>query len=201
METIIQLVKNLVFDYGYWTIGTLMFLDSANIPAASEVILPFGGYLSSPDMSKLNLLTLILLTTITTTLGSILNYYLGFYGGKPFFEKHGQKIFLSKKDYEKGIEWFNKFGNMAVFLGRLIPGVRTFISFPAGVAKIKMPTFIVYTIAGSLIWCSALSYLGYTLGSRWEEIDVYLKDFHVVIIAAFIIIFILYLRHKFKDRD
>jgi membrane protein DedA with SNARE-associated domain len=197
MDVFISEILKYVSQYGYISIGSAMFLDSANIPIPSEITLPYGGYLAS--ISKLNLISIILVSTIATILGSILNYYLGFWGGRPLLEKHGRKLFLSKKDFEIGMHWFEKYGNWAVFLGRFIPGVRTFISFPAGVAKIKMWPFIIFTSLGSLIWCSVLTYIGFVLGDHWESIESFFGEFHMVIIAAFVILAFLYIVHKIRE--
>lgn len=197
MNNIIQTIIEFISNYGYLSIGTAMFLDSANIPIPSEITLPFGGYLAS--ISKLNLFAIIMVSTGATILGSILNYYLGFYGGRPLLEKYGKYLLLSRKDYELGIKWFEKYGNAAVFFGRLIPGIRTFISFPAGVSKIKMKPFVLYTTAGSLVWCSLLTYIGYKLGNHWETIEVYFEKFHIVIIIVFMILAALYIWHKLRE--
>ena len=197
MNHIVQTIIDFISNYGYWSIGIAMFLDSANIPIPSEITLPFGGYLAS--ISKLNLTAIIIVSTVTTTLGSILNYYFGFFGGRPLLIKYGKYFLLSKKDFDLGIKWFNKYGNWAVFFGRLIPGVRTFISFPAGVAKIKLGAFIVYTFIGSLLWCSLLTYIGFVLGQNWEKIEVYFEEFHIIIITAFVLLGIIYIWHKIKE--
>lgn len=196
MHQFIQILTNLISDYGYWVIGIAMFLDSVNIPIPSEITLPFGGYLAS--ISKLNLLAVIIISTITTTLGSILNYYLGFYGGGPFLEKYGKYFFISKEDLELATKWLNKYGNWIIFTGRLIPGVRTFISLPAGIAKINMKIFLIYTFAGSLLWCSLLTYIGYKLGNHWEQIEVFFEKFHIIIIGIALVLVILYIWYKLR---
>ena len=197
MEQLAQLIENLVRDYGYWTIGIAMFLDSANIPTASEIILPFGGYLAHAKV--LNLWFLIILTTIVSTLGSIFNYYLGYFGGKPLFDRFGKYFLLSANDYNKGQDWFNKHGNLAAFFGRFIPGVRTFISFPAGIAKVNLTKFTIYTAAGSFIWCGLLTYGGFLLGDHWKEMEKYFENLHIVVIVLAIVFVTLYIWHKIKE--
>ena len=199
MEQIYQTAVNLASYYGYWFMAFAMFIDSLNIPAASEVILPFGGYLAR--VSKMNIYILIAVTTISTTLGALANYYLGAWGGEAFFRKHGKKLLISQKDYRLALNWFKKYGNSAAFFGRLIPGVRTFISFPAGVAKTNFIPFAIYTFLGSLVWCTVFCSAGYILGDKWKSIEVYLEDFHLIIIAVLVILFILYIIHKIRDRN
>lgn len=200
MEQIYQIVLNLTSEYGYWFMAFAMFIDSVNIPAASEVVLPFGGYMAKVS-TGINIYVLIAVTTISTTLGAIANYYLGAWGGETLFKKFGKAFFISKKDYNMTVNWFRKYGNFAAFFGRLIPGVRTFISFPAGVAKTKLLPFSIFSFLGSLVWCTGFCTAGYILGKNWKSIELYLKDFHYIIIALLIILFILYVIHKIKDRN
>lgn len=199
MEHIYQTVINLASEYGYWFMAFAMFIDSVNVPAASEIILPFGGYMAK--VSEMNIIILIAVTTISTTLGAIANYYLGAWGGEALFNKFGKFFLISRKDYNSAINWLNKYGNFAAFFGRLIPGIRTFISFPAGAAKTKLLSFSIYSFLGSLVWCSAFCSAGYVLGEKWESIEVYLHDFHIVIIAMLVVLAVLYIIHKIKDRD
>ncbi|MGE5328739.1 MAG: DedA family protein [Deltaproteobacteria bacterium] len=199
MEQISQIATNLVSQYGYIFMAFAMFVDSVNIPAGSEIILPFGGYMART--SNLNIYVLIAVTTIATTLGAIANYYLGAWGGDILFAKHGKKLLISKKDYDLAVNWFKKYGNFAAFFGRLIPGIRTFISFPAGVAKTSIIPFSVYSFLGSLVWCTGFCAAGYALGKKWKTIEIYLKDFHLIIIAILVIIIVLYIIHKIKDRN
>lgn len=175
-----------------------MFLDSANIPAGSEILLLFGGYMSK--ISKLDLHALILITTISTTIGAILNYYLGMWGGEPLFKRFGKYFFITEDDYANAVNWLNKYGNFAGFFGRLIPGIRTFISFPAGVAKVKVVPFSLWTLAGSLVWCAAFCYIGSSLGAKWKSIYVYLKEFHIIIAVMVFILISVFIWHKIKSR-
>ncbi|MGE5474234.1 MAG: DedA family protein [Ignavibacteriales bacterium] len=200
MEQFYQVLVNLTSEYGYWFMAFAMFIDSVNIPAASEAILPFGGYMAKVS-TGINIYVLIAVTTISTTIGSLANYYLGAWGGETLFNKFGKTFFISKKDYNMAVNWFKKYGNFAAFFGRLIPGVRTFISFPAGVAKTNLIPFSIFSFLGSLVWCTGFCTAGYILGKNWKNIEVYLKDFHLVIIALLIILFILYVIHKIKDRN
>lgn len=196
MDSIYNLLIYLASKHGYWFIAAAMFLDSVNIPLGSEIILPLGGYMSR--ISVLNIYVLISLTTISTTLGALLNYYLGFWGGEVFFKKHRKMLLISEEDQRKALEWFNKYGNLTAFFGRLIPGVRTFISFPAGVAKVRFLPFAIYTFLGSLVWCSGFCYAGYILGKHWKDINLYLKDFHIVIIITVVVLLALYVIHLMK---
>lgn len=175
--------------FGY--IGTFlgMLFESACIPIPSEIILPFGGYLSFKG--DLNLITMIIFGTLGGTVGSIIAYLIGARGGRPFVEKYADKLHLSKEKIEKSHAMFNKYGDKIIFFSRLLPIIRTFISLPAGIAKMNFSKFVLYTLAGSAIWSIFLGYLGFIMGQNWETIHFY---YHYVDIAMIIIIivFILY---------
>ena len=147
---------------GYGGIVLLMAIESACIPLPSEIIMPFSGYLVS--RGEMNLWLVGIAGAVGCVVGSIVAYYIGMYGGRPFIEKYGRYILLSRHDLDLADRWFAKHGEAIVFVSRLLPAVRTFIAFPAGVARMNMTRFIVYTFAGSLPWCLGLAYVGQKLG-------------------------------------
>jgi membrane protein DedA with SNARE-associated domain len=114
-------------------------------------------------------------------LGSVASYWLGRYGGRPFVQRYGKYILVSRRDLEKADRWFARWGDWAVFISRLLPIVRTFISFPAGVARTRFWTFVVYTFVGSFLWCGALAWGGYLFGARWEELRAIMRPFDIPI--------------------
>lgn len=161
---------------GYGGIVLLMAIESACIPLPSEIIMPFSGYLVSTG--ELNLWGVAIAGAVGCVLGSLVAYWVGMYGGRPFIEKYGRYILLSRHDLDIADRWFAKYGEVIVFVSRLLPAIRTFIAFPAGVARMDLPRFVIYTFAGSLPWCLALAYVGQKLGEQWDKDDTLKTWFH-----------------------
>jgi len=161
---------------GYSGIVLLMAIESACIPLPSEIIMPFSGYLVSTG--ELNLWGVAVAGAVGCVLGSLVAYWVGMYGGRPFIEKYGRYILLSRHDLDIADRWFAKHGEIIVFVSRLLPAIRTFIAFPAGVARMNLPRFVIYTFAGSLPWCLALAYVGQKLGEQWDKDDTLKTWFH-----------------------
>ena len=161
---------------GYSGIVLLMAIESACIPLPSEIIMPFSGYLVS--RGEMNLWAVGIAGAVGCVVGSIVAYYVGMYGGRPFIEKYGRYILLSRHDLDLADRWFAKYGEAIVFISRLLPAVRTFIAFPAGVARMNMTRFVIYTFAGSLPWCLGLAYVGQKLGEQWDKDDTLKTWFH-----------------------
>src|SRR5258705_5996959 len=150
---------------GYSGVVLLMAIESACIPLPSEIIMPFSGYLVSKG--EMNLWGVGIAGAVGCVLGSMVAYWVGMYGGRPFIEKYGRYVLLSRHDLNIADRWFAKHGEIIVFVSRLLPAIRTFIAFPAGVARMNLTRFIIYTFAGSLSWCLALAYVGPKLGEQW----------------------------------
>ena len=161
---------------GYSGVVLLMAIESACIPLPSEIIMPFSGYLVSTG--ELNLWGVAIAGAVGCVLGSLVAYWIGMYGGRPFIEKYGLYILLSRHDLDIADRWFGKYGEVIVFVSRLLPAIRTFIAFPAGVARMNLPRFVIYTFAGSLPWCLALAYVGQKLGEQWDKDDTLKTWFH-----------------------
>ena len=173
----------------YAVVFLLMALQSACIPIPSEVIMPFAGY--RLGHSLLDLVILATVASLASNLGSIPAYYLGARGGRPMIERYGRFILLSHRDLDLADSFFRRFGSIAVLLGRMLPIVRTFIAFPAGIAKMNQLRFHLYTFIGSWPWCFALAYIGMKLGATWDSDPRFKAVFHrfqlgveVVIVAA-----------------
>ncbi|MDX6406456.1 MAG: hypothetical protein QOH70_3911 [Blastocatellia bacterium] len=161
---------------GYAGVVLLMAIESACIPLPSEIIMPFSGYLVSKG--EFNLWLVGLAGAIGCVLGSLVAYWVGMYGGRPFVEKYGRYVLVSRHDLDLADRWFERFGEVIVFASRLLPAIRTFIAFPAGVARMNIKKFVIYTFAGSLPWCIGLAYVGQRLGEKWDK-DPTLKNlFH-----------------------
>lgn len=189
VERIIDVVIFILDKTGYVGTFVAMALESACIPIPSEAILPFGGYLSFTG--RLNLILVIIFGTLGGTAGSLGAYYIGKIGGRPLVEKYADKLRLSKAHIEKSDYYFNKYGEKIVFYSRLLPIIRTFISLPAGISKMDVKKFTIYTLLGSAVWSVLLGYTGYKMGENWTIIR---EWFHFADIALviLIVVFILY---------
>lgn len=161
---------------GYSGIVLLMAIESACIPLPSEIIMPFSGYLVSTG--ELNLWAVSFAGAVGCVLGSLVAYWVGMYGGRPVIEKYGRYLFISRHDLDLADRWFEKRGEIIVFVSRLLPAIRTFIAFPAGVARMNLTKFVIYTFAGSLPWCLGLAYAGQKLGEQWNKDDRLKTWFH-----------------------
>src|SRR4026207_1454101 len=161
---------------GYMGIVLLMAIESACIPLPSEIIMPFSGYLVSKG--EMNLWWVGVAGAVGCVLGSLVAYWVGMYGGRPVIEKYGKYILLSRHDLDIADRWFSKYGEAIVFTARLLPAIRTFIAFPAGVARMNLTRFCIYTFAGSLPWCIALAYVGQKLGEQWDKDETLKTWFH-----------------------
>ena len=161
---------------GYSGVVLLMAIESACIPLPSEIIMPFSGYLVSTG--QMNLWGVAVAGAVGCVLGSLIAYWVGMYGGRPLIEKYGRYILLSRHDLDLADRWFAKYGEIIVFVSRLLPAIRTFIAFPAGVARMNLTKFVIYTFAGSLPWCLGLAYAGQKLGEQWNKDDTLKTWFH-----------------------
>jgi len=164
---------------GYGGIALLMAVESACIPLPSEIIMPFSGYLVFTG--AMSLWAVSLAGALGCVLGSLVAYALGARGGRPLIESYGKYLLISHHDLDLADRWFQRHGDITIFVGRLLPVVRTFIAFPAGVARMSMGRFVIYTFAGSLIWCWALAWIGRKLGESWDTLGVYFHRFDAVI--------------------
>jgi membrane protein DedA with SNARE-associated domain len=167
IEIISAFIVATISMLGYGGVVLLMAIESACIPLPSEIIMPFSGYLVS--RGEMNLWLVGLAGAFGCVLGSMVAYWVGMYGGRPLIEKYGRFILISPHDLDLADRWFAKYGEIIVFVSRLLPAIRTFIAFPAGVARMNVPRFIIYTFAGSLPWCIGLAYVGQKLGEHWDK--------------------------------
>lgn len=184
LSTVSSWITGLISSAGYPGIIFLMLSESAGIPAPSEIIMPFSGFLIYSG--QFNFWSVALAGTVGNLFGSIVAYWLGYVGGRPFIQKYGQYILLSEHDLALSEKFFAKRGNLTVFVGRLLPVIRTYISFPAGIAKMNFWWFCVYTVLGAFPWCVMLTYVGVRLGEHWAKIKEYTRglDLLIVIVLA-----------------
>ncbi|MGI0075247.1 MAG: DedA family protein [Nitrosotalea sp.] len=182
---VIQTISNT----GYLGIFFLMVAESALIPIPSEIIMPFSGYLASTG--KLNPIFIILAGSIGNLVGSLVAYFIGVKLGRAFIVKYGKYVLLKKSHLEWTESYFKKYGDMSTFVSRLLPAIRTYISLPAGVAKMNLKKFVIYTFAGSIIWSAMLTYVGTTLGDQWTKIRHYSDYIDGAVIIGLVIIIII----------
>lgn len=197
VEFVSVFVINLIGSLGYWGVFICMTLESACIPLPSEIIMTFSGFVVWQGNTNMTLLGITLVGALGNLFGSLIAYFVGLKGGRPLLEKYGKYVFITHKNLETADKWFEKYGYEAVLISRVLPGIRTFISLPAGITYMNLKKFVAYTFLGSLPWCFVLAYLGTQLGPRWEIISRY---FHVldIIVVIGIIGAIGYLIYKHK---
>jgi membrane protein DedA with SNARE-associated domain len=175
-------VKNTISLWGYPGIFGLMILESSSLPVPSEVILPFSGYLVSTG--QLNLWITIIVATVAAIVGSLIDYYIGLKGIEALSKRRVLgRVLFSMDQLAFADKWFSKYGSLTIFLARLIPGIRTLISFPAGATKMPITKFLIYTTAGCILWNSLLIYVGYYLGNNWTEVA---SVSHYILIAVLV---------------
>jgi membrane protein DedA with SNARE-associated domain len=173
---LVHFVTQVIGSLGYAGIAALMGIESACIPLPSEIIMPFAGYLVYTG--RFSLFWAATAGAIGCNLGSVIAYWVGAAGGRPLVERYGRWVLMSHHDLDRMTKFFEKYGTITVLLGRLLPVVRTFIAFPAGVAKMPQLRFHIYTFIGSWPWCYALAYVGMKLGQAWDTDPRFHEWFH-----------------------
>jgi membrane protein DedA with SNARE-associated domain len=176
IEILSAFIVATISTLGYGGVALLMAIESACIPLPSEVIMPFAGYLVYKG--QFNLWAVGVAGAVGCVVGSWVAYYVGLYGGRPLIEKYGRYVLLSSQDLDLADRWFKRYGEVIVFASRLLPVVRTFIAFPAGIARMNMTRFTLYTFLGSLPWCIGLAYVGQLLGEQWDKNETLKTWFH-----------------------
>ena len=200
-EKIIALLIGAIAAGGYASVVLLMAIQSACIPIPSEVIMPLAGYALAH--TQLQLIILATVASLASNLGSIPAYWVGAKGGRPMVERYGSMMLLSRRDLDLVDHFFAKYGSITVLIGRMLPIIRTFIAFPAGVAKMNQLRFHLYTFIGSWPWCYVLAYIGMKLGAqfstnpRFKEV---FHRFHVGVEAVIIVGFIWFVVSHWKNR-
>lgn len=194
---IVGFIEHTISTMGPLGISLLMAIESCNIPLPSEAILPFAGYLVSKGMMSIHVAAFA--GAFGCVLGSIPSYYLGYFGGRPFVEKYGKWFLISRHDLEIADKWEQKYGNLAFFLCRMLPIVRTFISLPAGILKANFKQFILFTFLGSLIWSYPLVFAGMKLGEHSEALKAFWHKFDLAIVLVLGTLFAVYLVKHIKN--
>jgi membrane protein DedA with SNARE-associated domain len=198
-EALERFMTDVIGDYGYYAVIILMILESACIPIPSEVTMVFGGFLVS--RGRLDFFWVGMFGTLANVLGSWLAYWVGLVGGRPLIERWGKYIFLRKHEIDRAEVWFEKHGEAAVFVSRLLPVVRTFISLPAGVAKMPFAKFTLYTFLGCLPWTFALTWAGFLLGENWETFLKYGEPVSIAIVLLLVAALVWWLVKRARARN
>jgi membrane protein DedA with SNARE-associated domain len=206
LSEITDTVTSAIGDYGLYAVFLLMLVDAV-FPTASEVVMVYGGAVASGAFAGQDVvlfgttidegapayLAIVLAGTIGYTIGSVIGWLIGLYGGRPYLERHGRWLHLDKERLDRAERWFERWEDWAVFLGRLTPVVRSFVSIPAGVMETPFVRYTLLTLAGSAIWCFAFAGAGYLAGDNWEDFHHafryadYLVAVAVVAVAAWLV--------------
>lgn len=198
LESLAAFIISVISQSGYLGIVLLMAIESACIPLPSEVIMPFSGYLVLTGRFRLGWVALA--GALGCNLGSLVAYYVGSLGGRPLVEKYGRWVLVTHHDLEMADRFFARYGDWAVFIARLLPVIRTFIAFPAGVSRMNVPRFHLYTFLGSLPWCLVLAYAGLKLGERWMTLREYFHRFDAVLGVLIVLGAVWFIRNRWKNR-
>jgi membrane protein DedA with SNARE-associated domain len=206
MEQIEQQILNFIYNVyqvlGWPGVVALMTIESACIPLPSEIIMPLSGWMLV-DNAGLGAGYIILAGfcgALGNLFGSLISYWVGAKGGLPFLRRYGKYILISNDDLERANRWFAKYGDWITFIARFVPAIRTFISLPAGIARMHLGKFSLYAFLGSFIWSIALAYAGYVLGKNWENIREVMRPFDYPILGAIIILIILFFWLRLRSR-
>ena len=196
-------IPNVMNQLGYWGIGLLMFLENLFPPIPSELIMPLAGF--TVAKGQMDFIPVIIAGVVGTIVGAFPWYYIGKFISEERLEhladKYGKWISVTSKDIKKANNWFNEHGGKAVFFCRLVPGVRTLISLPAGINNMPLIPFTLYSTLGTTIWVTFLTFLGYKLGDNYELVDEYLGPVSKIIVVIIVIFFILWIVRKQMRRS
>lgn len=198
-------IINIMTSLGYLGIGLLMFAENLFPPIPSELIMPLAGF--TVAQGKMNFTLAVLAGVLGTILGAFPWYYAGKLMGeerlKSLADKYGKWITVSGEDIDKVTRWFYRYGNKAVLLGRLVPGIRTLISLPAGLSEMHLSPFLIYSTLGTTAWVMLLTFLGYLLGDNYELVEEYLGPVSKIVLLVLVVAFVAWVaikRQKLKAK-
>jgi membrane protein DedA with SNARE-associated domain len=191
-------ITNTMNAMGYWGIGLLMFLENLFPPIPSELIMPLAGFTVS--QGKMNFQYAVLAGVVGTVLGTLIWYYAGILVGeerlRTIADRHGKWLGLSGADIDKANRWFYRHGTKAVLLGRLVPGIRTIISLPAGISRMRLAPYLIYSTIGTTLWTILLTYAGFLLGEHYDRVDEYLAPVSKIVLLALVVGFIVWVMRR-----
>ncbi len=191
-----KIAKNLLSSLGYGGLFFGLVIDSAGIPIPSEVLLPLAGALVR--QGRFNLVLVIIVATLAQTIGAVISYWIGAFGGLPFVQRYGKYVMFRQHELAKTHALFEHYGAWLSLIGRCLPGIRTYIGYPAGVARMRFEVFLAASVLGSLVWTIVLTMLGYGLADKLDLIDHYVGSLGVLILFGAIILFVWYVRKTRK---
>ena len=187
-------MQHFLSSWGYLALVVLTFAEAACVPIPSEVTLGYAGYLASTG--KLEIAAVIVLATLGELAGSYVGWSIGRFGGRALVDKFGRYVLLTHSDLDRSERWFRKRGEPAVFFGRIMPVVRTFISIPAGLAEMSLVRFGLATLAGSAVWCAAIALTGYELGGEWNKLTKGFSAAGYVLVGLAVVAFAVFILHR-----
>jgi membrane protein DedA with SNARE-associated domain len=195
-------MEHFLATWGYLAVFVLSFISSMGLPVGAEVAIIYGGVLASGQVvgvRPLNLVLVIVVATLAEVLGSLAGYLIGYYGGRALVDRVGKYVLLTHRDLDRAEAWFARRGEPVVLFGRFVPLLRSFVSFAAGLGEMALAKFLVFTVVGCAVWCTALTSLGYSLGSTYKHV---LKAFsyagYVAAVLVVIAVVLLFL-HRFRQ--
>jgi membrane protein DedA with SNARE-associated domain len=194
-QQILDFIQTVYLRIGWPGVILMMTIESACIPLPSEIIMPLAGWMLIADKGLGFEWIFIagIFGALGNVFGSAISYWAGAWGGRPFLRRFGKYLLITEHELDNADKWFARYGDRAAFFSRLLPGVRTFISLPAGIARTSKVRFFTYTFLGSLIWSTALAYGGYLLGFNWEKIRSVMRPFDIpigVLLIALVVVFV-----------
>ena len=185
LEILINYITQFISTIGYAGIFVLMTLESMIAPIPSEAVMPFAGFLVASG--RFSFSNVIIISSIGSIVGSLVSYYLGYFGGQPLIKKFGKYLFLEEQHLDWTTHFFEKYGTATIFVSRFIPVVRHVISIPAGYAKMDIAQFVIYTFIGATLWNGFLTYVGLRLGENWDIIRSYTKILDIAVIGVIVL--------------
>jgi membrane protein DedA with SNARE-associated domain len=201
-QHLLDFVRNVYQTLGWPGVVLLMAIESACIPLPSEIIMPLAGWMliQSQGLSMWFILLAGLCGAVGNLIGSLVAYGVGAWGGIPLLDRYGKYILITHHDLERANHWFAKYGDWITFVSRLIPAVRTFISLPAGVARMNIWKFSFYAFIGAFIWSAALTYGGYELGQNWDRLRQIMRPFDYPIVGAVVVLILVFIWLRLRSR-
>ncbi len=197
-QALLDFARRVYDAIGWGGVLFLMAIESCGVPFPSEIIMPLAGWLLVKDhgLGVSGLLLAATIGAIGNTAGSLAAYAAGAWGGRPLLERYGRYLLVSRHDLDRSDRWFAEYGGWTVFVGRLLPGVRTFVSFPPGIARMRLAWFAGLTFVGSWLWSLGLAAAGYALGQHWERIRAWMRPVEIpIILVAVLVLIWLGVRH------
>jgi membrane protein DedA with SNARE-associated domain len=195
-------MEHFLETWGYLAVFGLSFISSMGLPVGAEVAIIYGGVLASGQIPNephhLSLVLVIVVAVLAEVLGSLAGYLIGYYGGRPLVDRVGKYVLLTHKDLDRAESWFARRGEPFVLFGRFIPLLRSFVSFAAGLGEMAFGKFLVFTVIGCAIWCTALTSLGYSLGSSYSHVLKAFSDVGYVAAALVVIAVVILFIHRVR---